>query len=271
MRHVQCRQVHQLEGPELETHLVAQDAVNGGEVGHALADDAQCLGAKTTPGVVDDEARCVLRLHRGVPHFAGVGCEGFAQGWFGLEACYHLHHFHQRHGVEEMETGQSFGLLQRGCNGRHRQGRSVGCPHHVGWQGALQLCEECLLDLKTLHHRLNHQLARPEISQSVGNLQLVTPGLDLLFCHAAFGGEFGPLLLDGLPGFVCCAGLGIKQPDVTARLCRNLRYALAHGPRAHHGDAGKMNFHSAIMAAALRCHLCARFQRAKNKINCETP
>ena len=31
-------------------------------------------------------------------------------------------------------------------------------------------------------------------------------------------------------GFVCCAGLGIKQPDVTARLCRNLRYALAHGP-----------------------------------------
>jgi hypothetical protein len=55
-------------GPELETHLVAQDAVNGGEIGHALADDAQCLGAKTTPGVVDDEARRVLRLHRGVPH-----------------------------------------------------------------------------------------------------------------------------------------------------------------------------------------------------------
>ena len=118
VRHVQGRQVHQLKRPELETHLVAQDAVNGGEVGHALTDDAQCLGAETTPCVVDDKARRVLRLHGGVPHFAGVGREGLAQGRSSLEACYHLHHFHQRHGVEEVKTRQPLRLLQARGNGR---------------------------------------------------------------------------------------------------------------------------------------------------------
>ncbi len=64
-------------------------------------------------------------------------------------------------------------------------------------------------------------------------------------------------------GFVCCAGLGVKQPDLTARLCCNLRVPLPDCPRAHHGDAAQP-VHT-TMGAALRCHLCAKIQRAKER------
>jgi hypothetical protein len=77
VRDVQRGEVHQLERAELEADLVAQDAVDGGEVGHALAHDAQRLGVVAAAGVVDDEAGRVLRLHRRVAHLPGVG----GQAW----------------------------------------------------------------------------------------------------------------------------------------------------------------------------------------------
>ena len=70
MRNIQRSEVHQLERAQLEARLVPQDPVDGREVGHALADDAQGLGPEAAARVVDDEARCVLRLHRRVAHLA---------------------------------------------------------------------------------------------------------------------------------------------------------------------------------------------------------
>ena len=72
VRDVQRGQVHQFKRAELEAGLVFQYAVNGGEIGNAFTHDAQRFGAVTTPGVVDDKARRVLRLHGGVTHFTGV-------------------------------------------------------------------------------------------------------------------------------------------------------------------------------------------------------
>ena len=72
MRDIQRGQVHQLERPKPESGLIAQDAVNRGEIGNALADDAQRFGAVAPPGMVDDEAWRVLRQHGRMPHLAGI-------------------------------------------------------------------------------------------------------------------------------------------------------------------------------------------------------
>ena len=128
-----------------------------------------------------------------------------------------------------METGQSFGLLQRGCNGRHNREEVLVAHTTFGWQVRSNSAKSaCLTSRRSTASITSWQ--GPEISQSVGNLQLLIPRPGLAPLSRGLWRRVWPLLLDGLPCFVCCAGL-IKQPDVTARLCRNLRYALAHGPR----------------------------------------
>ena len=84
MGHIQGGEVHQFKGAQLEAHLVFQDAVNGGEVAHRFAHDAQGLGAIAAPRMVDDEPWGVTGAHRGVAHVAGEGVElvaNFAVGF----------------------------------------------------------------------------------------------------------------------------------------------------------------------------------------------
>ena len=101
--------------------MVAQDAVNRREIGHALAHDAQGFGAIAATCVVDDEAGGVLRLNRRVAHLAGIVGQALANGGVGFEACDHLDHFHEGHGVEEVVTRKLGGALQGGGNGGHGQ------------------------------------------------------------------------------------------------------------------------------------------------------
>jgi hypothetical protein len=53
--HINACDVEQLERAKLETRLVAQDAVNGGEVGHAFRCDLQrfCGASQNAYGFVD--------------------------------------------------------------------------------------------------------------------------------------------------------------------------------------------------------------------------
>ena len=120
MRDVQPGQVHQLERPELEAHLVTQDAVGCGEIADAFADQAQCFGAITPTRVVDDEARCVRRAHRHMAHLPGVGGQGGTGGFIGADAGNDFHHLHQRYRVEEMQAGEPLRALQCGGDGRNR-------------------------------------------------------------------------------------------------------------------------------------------------------
>ena len=66
MRHVEPGEVEQLERPHAEAGAVPQDAVDLVELGDAFAKRLQRLGAEAAAGVVDDEARRVLRPHRRV-------------------------------------------------------------------------------------------------------------------------------------------------------------------------------------------------------------
>jgi hypothetical protein len=73
LRDIEAGQVEQLEGAHAEARRLAHDAVDGGEVADAFAEDAQRFGDETAPGVVDDEARRIFRPHRGVAHAPAQG------------------------------------------------------------------------------------------------------------------------------------------------------------------------------------------------------
>ena len=107
MRHVQRGQIHQFKRAELEADLVFQYAVNGGEVGDALRHDAQRLGAVAAPGVVDDEARCVLCAHRLVAHSLNKCTQALTHGFSGGQTRNDFDHFHQGHGIEKMQTNEA--------------------------------------------------------------------------------------------------------------------------------------------------------------------
>ena len=159
MRNVKRGQVHQFKGAELETDLVFQNAVNGGEIGHTFADDAQRLGAVATTGMVDDEARAVIGLHRRVPHLPGVGRQIGADVGAGLEPGDDLDHLHQWHRVKEVIAGKLLRALQLGGNRSDRQGRGVGDQHRARFNDALKLGEQFGLDIQALDHRFDNQVA----------------------------------------------------------------------------------------------------------------
>ena len=101
--------------------MVFQNAVNGGEIGDAFADDAQGLGAVAPACMVDDEAGRVLRLHRGMAHLAGIRSQFGAHAGAGLEPGDDFHHLHQRHRVEKVEPGKLCRTFELGSNRRYRQ------------------------------------------------------------------------------------------------------------------------------------------------------
>ena len=121
VRNIQSGQIHQFERAELEAGLIAQDAVYGGEIGDTLADDAQRFGAVAAPGMVDDEAGRVLRLHRRVAHLPGVAGQRAADGRTGSQAGNDFDHLHQRNGVEEVIARQALRMLQCRRDRRHGQ------------------------------------------------------------------------------------------------------------------------------------------------------
>ena len=89
--------------PQFEVRLVFQDGVNLGKTGDLLAPDFQSFGGVGSSGMVDDEARSVLGHHRGVAHFTCILAKLFDHTRPGVQARYHLNHFHQGYGVEEVK------------------------------------------------------------------------------------------------------------------------------------------------------------------------
>ena len=122
MRHVKPSEVHQFKRAEFEAHLISQNAVDGGEIGHTFSGNVQSLGVVGAACVVDDKAWSVLSQHRGVPHVAGILAQCLASLGRGLKTRNHLHHFHQRHRVKKMKSRQALGVLQLGRYGVDGQG-----------------------------------------------------------------------------------------------------------------------------------------------------
>ncbi len=234
-------------GPSLKAHLVFQDAVDGGEVGHAFAHHAQGLGAVAAPGVVDDEAGRVLRGHGGVAELAGEGGQPLAHRCAGLQSGDHLHHLHQRHRVEEVKARQLGGPLERRGNRRDRQRRGVGGQHRVGPDDAFEFGEQALLDVEPLDDRLDHQIARCEVAQGIGQPEPVHAGLHLLDRHLVLGDQRLPGGLQCITRGERCTGLDIEQPDLAACLGRHLGDSAAHGAGSHDACVLKDGLHKRVV------------------------
>jgi hypothetical protein len=166
VRHVQGRQVKQLKGAEFEAHLIAQDAVDGGEIGNAFAHDAQRFGAITATRMVDDETRRVLSLNGCVAHLASKLGQALAHLGVGFEARNHFDHLHQRYGVEEVVARKLSWPLQGGSNCSHGQRGGVGHQHGAGCQHFFQIGEQAFLDVEPFDDGFDHQLALGQVLQA---------------------------------------------------------------------------------------------------------
>ena len=239
MRHVQGRQVHQLEGAELEAHLVFEDAVDGGEVSHTLAGHAQGFSPIAAPGVIDDKAGGVLCRYRGMTELAGVVHQALADRRRGFQPRNHFYHPHQRHRIEKMVTRQALRRFQGRTDGCHRQRGGVGGQHGVGRHDGLQIGEQALLDVELFNDGLDHQIAAREVGQGGGDAHTVQiPGL-LLCREPAFGGQLAPGVGQGGARGVGSTWLQIEQQDLASRLGRHLSDAAAHGAGANNADSVK--------------------------------
>ena len=104
MGHIQGGQIKQLEGAKFEANLVFQNAIDGGEIGHAFGNNPQRFSAVTTARMVDDETRCVVGLYWGMTHLCCKCSESFAYGWAGFQTCDDFHDLHQGDRIEKVIT-----------------------------------------------------------------------------------------------------------------------------------------------------------------------
>ena len=243
MGHVQRRQIHQLEGAELEADLVFQDAVDGGEVGHTFAHDTQGFGAVGPAGMVDDEARRVLGLHRGVPHLVRVGAEACAHGGVSLEARDDLDHFHQRHRVEEVVTRQPLRALEAGADSRDGQRGGVGGQHRVRPHDVFQVGKQLALDVDAFDGGFDHQVAWGQVGQRGGGLQAGLVGLVLGSVDPALFQQLVPLRQHGGMGLLHGRCVDVEKMHLAAGLGRDLGDAATHGTRSHDAHMLVVDFH----------------------------
>ncbi len=156
---VQPDQVEQLERAHAEAGALAQDFVDRRHRRHALAEDTQRLGAEGPSGMVDDEAGAVRGTHRLVAEGRHQGAQSLGDAGAGGETLDHLHQTHQRHRIEEVQTGDPAGIATgRGDRGNRQRGGIAGEDRFVA-DHLFQLAEQRLLGLQVLDDRLDHQLA----------------------------------------------------------------------------------------------------------------
>jgi hypothetical protein len=121
---VYADEVEELERAHAEaggTHR-GVDASHRGPSGEQ-ADGLQVEGAREA---VDDEARSVLRHHRGAAERVRHGHGLLHERRRGVNAGDDLYERHERRGVEEVYADHSLGLAAGGGDGRNREGGRVG-------------------------------------------------------------------------------------------------------------------------------------------------
>jgi hypothetical protein len=240
VRHIKRGQVHELKRAEAKPHLILEDAVGGGEIGHPFAHQPQSLGAVAPTGVVDDKARRVLGRYRRVTELPGICRELSANLDSGLEARDHLNHAHQRHRVEEVVARELLRSLKRGGDGGDRQRRGVGGQHRVWPHDALQLGKQLAFHLQLLHHRFDHQITRRKRRQVVYRAHPIQVGVCLGKIESSLACQCLPGGLQRAASSLGGAGLAVVKKNFAACLGRHLSDAPAH--RAGSDQAGCVEY-----------------------------
>ncbi len=208
--------------------------------------------------MVDDEARRVLRSHRGVAHLARIFGQRGADRRVGLEASDDLHDLHQRHGVEEVVPGHALRAFQFGRDRGDGQGGGVAGQHGVGAHNALEFRKQGRFHIQALDDGLHHQVAAREVLQAGGSLESPLAGRRGGSVHAALGRELVPLVCDGLLRGRHGGGLLVVEGDGAAGLGGDLGNAAAHGAGADDGDVCVDGFHARIITCGPQAGVACR-------------
>ncbi len=237
VRDVEARQVEQLERSQAESGAIAQDAVDPVELRDALAENAQSLGAVAAAGVVDDEARRVLRAHRLVPAAQRERRQRLADPGSRQQAVNDLDDFHQRHGIEEMKPGDALGPLARRGDRSDRKGRGIGRHQAIAGNDILQRAEQLALGVQILDDRLDDYGAGGERRKRVRDDEIRLCPRDRVPLEPAFFGELRELRGNRLLRVFRGARAAVVEQRADAGLCGDLGDAASHDAGADHRQA----------------------------------
>jgi hypothetical protein len=215
---VEAHEVHQAERAEAESGRVDQDAVDGGEIGDALREDAQRLRDVGPAGVVDDESRRVLAANRRVAEAPRERGERLGHRRIRQLSGDHLDDLHHRHRVEEVVARDALRPLAGCGHGSHGERRGVRGEHGVGADDALEPREERALRGEILDDRFDHQLARRERLEVIDDLDAAQRGVDGPALELAALRELAEGLADRIPGLAGGARLGVENERARAAL-----------------------------------------------------
>ena len=236
VRDVQPGQVQQLEGAEAEAGGAAQHGVHLFEAGDGFLHDAQRFGEVAAPCVVDDEAGRVGSLHGRVADKAHEPCERL----LGLGACEragdHFHHFHQRHGIEEVAARDAVRQARAGGNGSYRQRGGIGGQHALVADDGVQRIEQRALGVQLFDDGFDDNVAAGQRVQRGRCAQLLSGRVGGGCGELAFAGQRGELLSHGGHGLGGGAVLHVVQQHGDAGLRGHLRDAASHGAGAGHAE-----------------------------------
>ena len=165
MLDVDADHVGQRERSEPEAGRAGQDAVDVGDAGDVLGQQALRLGHERAADVIDQEGRAVGAQHRLARHAPADGHHGIAHPVGGLEARDDLDQPHQGNRIEEMHAADALGILAGGGDRRDRDGGGVGGEDGVGAGNGLELAEQGLLGVEALDDGLDDQVGLADLGE----------------------------------------------------------------------------------------------------------
>jgi hypothetical protein len=230
---------------------LAHDAVNLAEVSDIFPEDAQCFGDEAAPGMVDDEAGGVPGTHGRMAHAPAQFKERVRCPRRGQQAVDHFYDLHQRHGIEEVETGDPFRPLAGRGDRSHRQRGGVGGEDAVGADDVLEMLKKLLLDIEVLDHGLDDDLCRRELVEVAHDFEPGRGGGERIGGNLAFFSQLDQCAYHRFAGVGGGSVQGVEQQDADACLCGNLGNAATHGAGAYDAEAKRwrldVNGHAVLL------------------------
>jgi hypothetical protein len=221
-------EVHERERPQAEPGYGGHGVVNGSDVGDAFIEDAQRFPVERPRHPVDDEAGRVF--HRD-GHFAPLLHEGAGalhDFGGGLQGGRYFHQFHQRSGIEKVQSDDPAGMHASAGQCRDGERGRVGSEDAIGSGNFLQLAKNGAFHLYIFHYGLQHEFG---IMEGVQALQWP----DALQYFRRFAGAEFAFFLHALQRFFQaahgpfqCVRIGVVKQHFATCHGRHLCYACAH-------------------------------------------
>ena len=186
--------------------------------------------------LIDQKTRNIRDIDRHPPHARAKAGEEFRHPRRRTHACDHLDQFHHRHGIEEMQPRDPFGIGALCGNRGDRQRRGVSGQYSLRPDCSLQCRENLTLDTNILDHRFDHNAAGCKTTDIREDLDAGNCRLRLLGAHPPLVRSPCQQPVDLRQRFEGRFAVGVIKLNCTAAHCRDLGDAAPHGAGTNNAD-----------------------------------